>query len=86
MGVCRGQTREGDIEMAVKMVKAVEEKARAVARSLSLLFSLLQAGLTPVKESLLQHMLCYSKAAGLLQPPEMVPPKVITSSMMSQTD
>jgi hypothetical protein len=25
-------------------------------------------------------------AAGLLQPPEMVPPKVITSSMMSQTD
>jgi hypothetical protein len=28
--------------MAVKMVKAVEEKARVVARSLSLLFSLLK--------------------------------------------
>lgn len=67
VGVHRGQTRQSDIEMAVKMVKAVEDDARAVAGSLSMLFSTLQAGLTPVTESSVQHMQCYSEAAGLLQ-------------------
>jgi hypothetical protein len=53
--------------MAVKMVKAVEQDAAAVAGSLATLFSSLQSALSEVTGSSIEHMRCHSEAAGLLQ-------------------
>lgn len=61
------ETRESDLGMAVKMVKAVEEDAKAVAGSLTMLFSSLQSALSEVTGSSIEHMRCHSDAAGLLQ-------------------
>lgn len=61
------QRRESDMETAVKMVKAVEEDAKAIAASLSQLFSSLQSALSEVTGSSIEHMRCHSEAAGLLQ-------------------
>ena len=61
------EARESDLGMAVKMVKAVEEDAKAVAGSLAMLFSSLQSALSEVTGSSIEHMRCHSDAAGLLQ-------------------
>lgn len=63
----RSEGRESDIAMAVKMVKAVEDDASAVAGSLATLFSSLQSALSEVTGSSIEHMRCHSEAAGLLQ-------------------
>lgn len=56
-----------DIATAVKLVKAVEDDAKAVAGSLVGLFSSLQSALSEVTGSSVDHMKCHSEAAGLLQ-------------------
>lgn len=66
-GTARSEGRESEIAMAVKMVKAVEEDATAVAGSLAGLFSSLQSALSEVTGSSIEHMRCHSEAAGLLQ-------------------
>jgi hypothetical protein len=63
----RSEGRESDVAMAVKMVKAVEQDAAAVAGSLATLFSSLQSALSEVTGSSIEHMRCHSEAAGLLQ-------------------
>lgn len=66
-GTARAEGRESDIAMAVRMVKAVEEDAVAVAGSLAGLFSSLQSALSEVTGSSIEHMRCHSEAAGVLQ-------------------
>lgn len=63
----RLEGRQSDIAMAVKMVKKVEQDATAVSSSLTTLFASLQAALSEVTGSSIEHMRCHSEAAGLLQ-------------------
>ena len=63
----RLEGRQSDIAMAVKMVKKVEQDATAVASGLTTLFASLQAALSEVTGSSIEHMRCHSEAAGLLQ-------------------
>lgn len=66
-GITRSEARESDIAVAVRMVKAVEDDATAVAGSLAGLFASLQSALSEVTGSSIEHMRCHSEAAGLLQ-------------------
>lgn len=55
------------VEMALKVVEAVEDDAKAVASSLNSLLDSLQGALSEVTGSTVEHMRCHSETAGEVQ-------------------